>query len=395
MKKLLFSISLMMLMASNVSAQLKVNSNGKVTIASSENLIPAKLVVGNDPTSSVMKGLSTDIGISSTSVATDLLRNSYGIIGRAKASNVLSPNLNQCITIGVMGMADNTFTGYGYGVSGILANSSKGAAIYGSSNDNGIRISGRYAGYFDGETFVDGAMMAKDFVTPSDARLKANIESVSAEDNVLEKIQYMNVVSYNYNNRNSQESINLLTGETSGDANTMAIAERGDDSRKHYGLLAQELQRIYPELVHEGQDGYLGINYVELVPILIRSIQELKAELDEVKGNSSRMEARRVSLEDETTTNILSSTVHGNILYQNTPNPFKEQTTIRFKLAENVQNASICIFDMAGKMLKKVPVSSEMENVSIGGYELGEGMFLYSLIVNGQAIDTKRMVISK
>lgn len=394
MKKLLFSISLMMLMASNVSAQLKVNSNGKVTIASPDNLIPAKLVVGSDSTSSIMK--STDISIFSTSVAKDLVRNSYGIIGRAKALSRLSANQNQSIAIGVMGAADNSSSGYSYGVSGILANSSRGAAIYGSDKSNGISISGRYAGYFNGETFVNGSVMAKDFVTPSDSRLKANIESFNDEDGVLEKVQNLNVVSYNYvNNRNSQESIDLLTGETGADANTSAIINNEEDSRKHYGLLAQELQRIYPELVHKGQDGYLGINYVELVPILIRSIQELKAELDEVKGNSSRMEARSASLEDETITNILSSTVHRNVLYQNTPNPFKERTTIRFNLAENAQNSSICIFDMTGKMLKKFPISSDMESVSVGGYELGEGMFLYSLIVNGQVIDTKRMVISK
>jgi hypothetical protein len=68
---------------------------------------------------------------------------------------------------------------------------------------------------------------------------------------------------------------------------------------------------------------------------------------------------------------------------------------IRFKLAEEVKDASICIFDMKGKLIKKLPISSGMESVSIGGYELGEGMFLYSLIVNGQVIDTKRMVISR
>jgi len=36
-----------------------------------------------------------------------------------------------------------------------------------------------------------------------------------------------------------------------------------------------------------------------------------------------------------------------------------------------------------------------MNNVSIGDYELGEGMFLYSLIVNGQKAYTKKMIISK
>ena len=50
---------------------------------------------------------------------------------------------------------------------------------------------------------------------------------------------------------------------------------------------------------------------------------------------------------------------------------------------------------MTDKAIGKLPVSSGMESVSIGGNELGEGMFLFSLVVNGQEIDTKRMIISK
>lgn len=50
-------------------------------------------------------------------------------------------------------------------------------------------------------------------------------------------------------------------------------------------MSAQELQKLYPDLVMEGEDGYLSVNYPGLVPLLLRSIQELKAELDEVKGN--------------------------------------------------------------------------------------------------------------
>jgi hypothetical protein len=64
-------------------------------------------------------------------------------------------------------------------------------------------------------------------------------------------------------------------------------------------------------------------------------------------------------------------------------------------LADDATNAAICIFDMSGKMLKKLPVSSGMTSVSINGWELGEGMFLYTLIVNGREIDTKRMIMTK
>lgn len=147
---------------------------------------------------------------------------------------------------------------------------------------------------------------------------------------------------------------------------------------------------IYPDLVREGQDGYLGVNYTELVPILIRSIQELKQELDEVRGGNADVKMSRGAA-----TAVASDYATDNILYQNTPNPFKEQTVIRFSLADNAQNAAICIFDMTGKMLKKLPVSSGDTCVSINGWELGEGMFLYTLIVNGREIDTKRMVITK
>ena len=115
----------------------------------------------------------------------------------------------------------------------------------------------------------------------------------------------------------------------------------------------------------------------------------MKQELDDVKGGS---ENKTRSVDG---INNYSSTNTDNVLYQNTPNPFKEQTTIRFRLAENGTNAAICIFDMSGKMLKKLPVSQGMTSVTVNGWELGEGLYLYSLVVNGSEIDTKRMIITK
>jgi len=144
-------------------------------------------------------------------------------------------------------------------------------------------------------------------------------------------------------------------------------------------------------LVSEDSDGTKSINYTELVPLLLRSIQELKQELDVVKGSGSRM-TRSLSNDDW---DSQTEEVTGNVLYQNTPNPFKEQTTIRFSLSDDVRDAAICIFDLSGKMLKKVPISSGETSVSINGWELGEGMFLYTLMVGGQEIDTKRMIITK
>jgi hypothetical protein len=160
--------------------------------------------------------------------------------------------------------------------------------------------------------------------------------------------------------------------------------------KTHYALDADRLEQTFPDLVYVREDGSKVINYMEMIPLLVQSINELKQELDAMKGDSKAM-TRSVNNESAD----FSAATTGNVLYQNTPNPFKEQTTIRFSLADGVQDASISIFDMTGKTIKKLPISSGMDSVSVGGYELGEGMFLYSLIVNGQVIDTKRMVISK
>ena len=73
----------------------------------------------------------------------------------------------------------------------------------------------------------------------------------------------------------------------------------------------------------------------------------------------------------------------------------RAQTVIRFRLSENARNAFIHIFDMTGKTLKQIPVDSSMQSVTINGYELSSGMYFYALTINGQEIDTKRMILSK
>ena len=197
---------------------------------------------------------------------------------------------------------------------------------------------------------------------------------------------------------NNQDGVNTLSSMMSVGVFSYSIPSEAIDDEKatpssdfHYAISPDELQSLFPSLVCEDSDGTKSINYTELVPLLLRSIQELKQELDMVKGSGSRM-TRSLSNDDW---DSQTEEVTGNVLYQNTPNPFKEQTTIRFSLSDDVRDAAICIFDLSGKMLKKVPISSGETSVSINGWELGEGMFLYTLMVGGQEIDTKRMIITK
>lgn len=356
---LLFAV--MVLTPAVAFAQLKVKSDGSV-------------IAGTDMLSNSVLKYSFQSG---RSVSTN-----YCNVAVYGETNNLT---NAGSAYGVYGLASNGGTGFNFGVVGTKGSSSQGAGISGFTYPMvNTGIIGNYAGYFSGPTLVHGTLTAYSVVQTSDLRLKENIIPLSSrQESALDKVLNMNVIEFSY--KNKFPSLVLPDSVSIEEAmKRMGITP----GKKHIGLIAQELRELYPSLVEEGQDGYLTVNYIELVPVLIRSIQELKQELDEVKGASKTM-TRSASKES---TNISASTA-GYVLYQNAPNPFKEQTVIRFKLEDDVQDASICIFDMTGKTLKKLPISSGMESVSVGGYELGEGMFLYSLIVNGQVVDTKRMII--
>jgi hypothetical protein len=45
------------------------------------------------------------------------------------------------------------------------------------------------------------------------------------------------------------------------------------------GVIAQEIQEVYPELVSKGGDGFLRVDYAKLTAVLLQAIKELKAEI--------------------------------------------------------------------------------------------------------------------
>lgn len=386
-------LSVLLLLSIAASAQLRVSSGGYVGIKATANN-NSLLTVGSYNAGNASVGIASSPDVSN--------QNNIGVEGAVSANSSYTNDTNY----GVLGIVSpvNYSHGRNYGVSGMIGypyggQPYGGTGIYGAHStyfySYPTNIQGLYAGYFTGPVYVSSNLTAPNLFTASDSRLSDNIVSLGNRDNngkaTLENVLNMNVVEYNLKSRLGEIPTDIAPDKAEEVRKSYEYLKSQDEkmsSRRHFGVDAEELQKIYPDLVLEGQDGYLSVNYSELVPLLIRSIQVLKQELDEVKSKSN---ARRAS-----TTGIDSSISNsGNVLYQNKTNPFKGQTIIRFKLAEEVKDASISIFDMTGKPLKKLPISSGMESVSIGGYELGEGMFLYSLIINGQEIDTKKMVITK
>jgi flagellar hook assembly protein FlgD len=82
------------------------------------------------------------------------------------------------------------------------------------------------------------------------------------------------------------------------------------------------------------------------------------------------------------------------LLKQNYPNPFSESMRINYYLPDDIQKATIYIYDMNGKQLKSIPLNQKGNgSITIKGSELKAGMYMYALITDGQIIDTKRMIL--
>ena len=100
---------------------------------------------------------------------------------------------------------------------------------------------------------VNGTIRATaDVIAYSDERVKENIKTI---DNSLEKVNQLRGVQFN---------------------------KIGED-KKSIGVIAQEIEKVIPEVVYEDQDGMKSVAYGNITGVLIEAIKELKAEVEELK----------------------------------------------------------------------------------------------------------------
>ncbi|MDP7367465.1 MAG: tail fiber domain-containing protein, partial [Candidatus Pacebacteria bacterium] len=108
--------------------------------------------------------------------------------------------------------------------------------------------------------YVENNVYATDMIASSDIRLKTKVGTI---DNALDKVCALDGFLYTWNDK----------------------APSKDKELVHAGVSAQQVQEVLPEAVAENDDGYLGVKYDKLVPLLIEAIKELKAEVEELKSH--------------------------------------------------------------------------------------------------------------
>ena len=84
------------------------------------------------------------------------------------------------------------------------------------------------------------------------------------------------------------------------------------------------------------------------------------------------------------------------VLHQNFPNPFSLDSEIKIDLPETTRQAKVIVYNLEGKELKTITVGGRgTTSVKVTRNDLGDGMYLYALIVDGKVVDTKRLLITK
>lgn len=109
---------------------------------------------------------------------------------------------------------------------------------------------------------VSGSIRASGTVVQSsDIRLKENIKNI---DNASDKLERISGVYFNWR----------------------------DSKKTAVGVIAQEVQKVLPEVVSEDNKGYLNVDYGGIVPLLIETVKEQKSTIQNLEKRISQLEGK-------------------------------------------------------------------------------------------------------
>ena len=207
--------------------------------------------------------------------------------------------------------------------------------------------------------------------------------STKLETSVLERLSKLRPVTYDFKN----------------------ITELNLPKKAQHGFVAQELETVFPELIQDvskpvfdkkgkitSQFEFKSVNYMGLISVLTSAVNELNDELKSIKQELADL--KNNVAEGKNSNSSLSNTTKDVVLEQNIPNPFIDQTSINYQFSSNVTRGSIMVFDLNGRIIKEYPLTQNKGQLLIKASDIGKGLFIYSLVQNGQELISKKMIIN-
>ena len=307
------------------------------------------------------------------------------LFGRGTATTPLSLNQPDAFAIG-FGTASPNFI-----VSGFAGGVFTGINRITPAGLGGTTLVGGTAATGDEELSINGQVLATAYYENSDRRWKTEIERLSEPLRIVSALN-----GYRYAFRNEE------------------FPEMNFEEAPTYGLLAQELEEVYPHAVRYTHEGYRVVNYSSLSALFVEALKAQQVELEAADARTeeltaqlaaqqeviAQMQARLAALEagdspqPESRTSEEPAKEEGAArLYHAEPNPFSQQTRIRYQLPREASAAQLQIYDVEGRLM----LSRELEAggrgaVVIEAGELRPGSYVCSLVVDGRPVDRMKLM---
>jgi hypothetical protein len=217
----------------------------------------------------------------------------------------------------------------------------------------------------------------------SDQMFKNNFDTIS---NPLDKINKINGVYFEFD--------------------TLNYSNYNFPSGKQVGFIAQNVDTILPEAVSNNA-GPLSIDYAKITPLLLEAIKALDKKVEALEAQLNQCcqnnNMNNNSGSNNTQTDKLSNTINVElsngdaiVLEQNIPNPFNENSSIKYYIPENINYAQIIFTDIQGRIIKTLDINQTGHGqLKVYAANLSQGIYQYSILVDGKVIDTKKMVVEK
>ncbi len=254
---------------------------------------------------------------------------------------------------------------------------------------------------------VNGVIRVQTTTYTSDARLKLNIKNLN--NSPVDSVFLLQGVTYNLKLPSNKKTVaakflatskpdsSKSTTDTIGKSTSIVSVDSALYNRRHIGFIAQDVQKIFPDLVYTDKNGILSIDYISIIPLLLEALKQQQAQINNLTQQVNNKNSNSLK-SDKVNTGIENTIDQTNVPYlqQNKPNPFSQSTNIGYYLPETVQNATLYVYNMNGVQIKSIPITSKGNgSITINGYELSPGMYLYTLIADDKEVVTKRMILTQ
>jgi hypothetical protein len=249
-----------------------------------------------------------------------------------------------------------------------------------------------YMLHVDGDAAKPGSAT---WIVASDQRLKKNVSAFTDGLEVLTKVK---PVWFEYNGQASMPT-----------------------NKRYVGVIAQQMKEIAPYMVgrftYQNTTGkkteYLDFDANALTYILVNSVQEQQKQMEQLKKeNDARLqekdaqietlEARLARLEQllsqqpaPASDRTASQSADAAQLWQNVPNPTNGTTVIRYRIPQQTRQAQISLYSLKGGLLQSFPLTQRGESqLSLDIANLPQGVYLYRLLIDGQPVDAKKLLLN-